>query len=487
MKKTIYKRNALAGCASSLTLLAMMLASQNVAAHGYLNEPPSRAFLCQKGLNKDCGGAQYEPQSVGETFKGFPAGVGGAPLQGPIDGQIASGSARFSALDAQSSTRWHLTEIMDRTIDFSWTYAAPHKTTKHEYFITRAGWNPNQPLTRASFDSTPFCIVDGGGVLPVGGAKQTCTIPGDKNGHHVILGLWTVADTDAAFHSVADVNILAEAPVPGGWNPVGSITPVANLLVGDKVRARAFTAEGESAPHSVEISIDNAEEGKPENWSFKLAEQVNKTQKLVRAGMRNEQDNIEPVKGTNKLYAQKESGVIRYEVTLDMPGDPDARMVISAMPDEGFKLENGSGKVSFPVLTNRKLNVEATVYNDKNKPVGITTQVVDTNSTWINVDVRTLPGTHQVKLIGTTEDGRTTLQDLKTTEMTGEGGVEFDFRFPDGIAEYTAGTKVLQPKNGLVYECKPFPESGYCKQYSPSANGYEPGVGAHWHMAWDQK
>nr|WP_150642402.1 N-acetylglucosamine-binding protein GbpA [Pseudomonas fluorescens] len=477
---------ALTGCASSLTLLAAVLASQNVAAHGYLNDPPSRAFLCQKGLNKDCGGAQYEPQSVGETFKGFPAGVGGAPLQGPIDGQIASGSARFSALDAQSSTRWHLTEIMDRAIDFSWSYPAPHKTTKHEYFITQSGWNPNQPLTRASFDSTPFCVVDGGGVLPVNGAKQACIIPDDKNGHHVILGLWTVADTDAAFHNVVDVNILAEAPVPGGWNPVGSITPVTNLLVGDKAKARAFTAEGESPSHSVEISIDNAEEGKPENWSFKLAEQINKTQKLVRAGIRGENDAIEPVKGTNKLYAQKESGVIRYEVTLDMPGDTDARMVISALAEE-FKLENGSGKVSFPILTNRKLNVEATIYNDKHKAVGTTTQVIDTNSAWLNVDVRTLPGTHQVKLIGTTADGRTTLQDLKTTEMTGEGGVEFDFQFPDGIEQYTAGTKVLQPKDGLVYECKPFSESGYCKQYSPSANGFEPGVGGHWHMAWDQK
>lgn len=486
MKKIISKMGALTGCASSLTLLAAVLASQNAAAHGYLNEPPSRAFLCQKALNKDCGGAQYEPQSVGETFKGFPAGVGGAPLQGPIDGQIASGSARFSALDAQSSTRWHLTEIMDRAIDFSWSYAAPHKTTKHEYFITQSGWNPNQPLTRASFDSTPFCVVDGGGVLPVSGAKQACNIPDDKNGHHVILGLWTVADTDAAFHNVVDVNILAEAPVPGGWNPVGSITPVTNLLVGDRAKARAFTAEGESPSHSVEISIDNAQEGKPENWSFKLSEQINKTQKLVRAGIRGENDAIEPVKGTNKLYAQKESAITRYEVTLDMPGDPDAKMVISAMAEE-FKLENGNGKVSFPVLTNRKLNVEATVYNDKHKAVGTTTQVIDTNSEWINVDVRTLPGTHQVKLIGTTEDGRTTLQDLKATEMTGEGGAEFDFQFPDGIEQYTAGTKVLQPKDGLVYECKPFPESGYCKQYSPSANGFEPGVGGHWHMAWDQK
>jgi chitin-binding protein len=58
--------------------------------------------------------------------------------------------------------------------------------------------------------------------------------------------------------------------------------------------------------------------------------------------------------------------------------------------------------------------------------------------------------------------------------------------FPEGISGYTAGTKVLQPKTDEVFECKPFPESGYCKQYSPSASHYEPGAGSHWHMAWDK-
>ncbi len=59
-----------------------------------------------------------------------------------------------------------------------------------------------------------------------------------------------------------------------------------------------------------------------------------------------------------------------------------------------------------------------------------------------------------------------------------------DFTFPDNIASYKAGTVVLQPKDGKTYECKPFPYSGFCVQYSPTANQYEPGVGAHWKEAW---
>lgn len=48
-----------------------------------------------------------------------------------------------------------------------------------------------------------------------------------------------------------------------------------------------------------------------------------------------------------------------------------------------------------------------------------------------------------------------------------------DFTFPENIASYKAGTVVLQPKDGKTYECKPFPYSGYCVQYSPTANQFE--------------
>ncbi|MEZ1317257.1 N-acetylglucosamine-binding protein GbpA [Pseudomonas fluorescens] len=487
MKTTIYKRGTFSACTSSMVLLSAMLASQTVSAHGYLEVPPSRALLCQKGLNTNCGGAQYEPQSVGETFKGFPAGVGGAPNQGPVDGKIASGGhALFSALDAQSATRWHLNEIKDRNLDFQWRYTASHPATKHEYFITRNGWNPNESLQRATFESTPFCTVDGWHQLPVSGAKHNCNIPADKSGQHVILAIWTVGDTDAAFYNATDVNIIAEAELPGGWSSVGGIAPSTTLLVGDKVKARAFSASGESSDYSVEISIDTAEEGKPNNWSFKLAEKINKAHTLIRAGIRDDNGSIEPVRGNNTLYAQKDSGVTRYEVQLDMKEDTAARMSVASQQAE-YVLVKGSAKVDFGMITNRKMNVEATLFDENNKPVGSTSAQVENGGTTLTLDVRSNPGKHTLTLVGTTLDGRTTRQDTQTTIMTGEGaGAEHDFVFPDGLGEYTAGTKVLQPKTNEVFQCKPFPESGYCKQYSPSANGFEPGVGAHWHMSWNK-
>jgi chitin-binding protein len=470
-----------------MILLSAILASPSVSAHGFLEVPPSRALACQKGLNTNCGGAQYEPQSVGETFKGFPAGIGGAPLQGPVDGKIASGGhSLFSAMDAQSATRWHLTEIKDRNIDFQWRYTAVHPATKHEYFITRNGWNPNESLKRATFESTPFCTIDGGNQKPSDSDKHNCNIPADKTGQHVILAIWTVGDTDAAFYNAADVNILAEPELPGGWSSVGSIAPSTQLLVGDKVKARAFSRTGESPDYSVEISIDSADEGLSNNWAFKLAEKINATHKLIRAGVRDDSGNIEPVKGNNSLYAQSESGVIRYEVQLNMQEDAASRLSVSSLQAE-YVLDKGLAKVDFGVLSNRKMNIEATLFDQNNKPVGTTSTQIESGPAMLVMDVRSNPGAHTLTLVGTTLDGRTTRQDTQSVNVTGEGaGADYDFVFPEGISDYTAGTKVLQPKTNEVFECKPFPESGYCKQYTPTANGFEPGVGAHSHMAWNK-
>jgi chitin-binding protein len=169
-----------------------------------------------------------------------------------------------------------------------------------------------------------------------------------------------------------------------------------------------------------------------------------------------------------------------------MKEDTAARMSVASQQAE-YVLDKGLANVQFSMISNRTMNVEATLFDENNKPVGSVATQVDSGPTWLTMDVRSNPGKHTLTLVGTTLDGRTTRQDTQPTLMTGEGaGIEHDFVFPEGISGYTAGTKVLQPKTNEIFECKPLPEAGYCKQYSPTANGFEPGVGAHWHMAWDK-
>ncbi|MGL5291158.1 MAG: hypothetical protein ACRC9T_04430 [Vibrionaceae bacterium] len=76
--------------------------------------------------------------------------------------------------------------------------------------------------------------------------------------------------------------------------------------------------------------------------------------------------------------------------------------------------------------------------------------------------------------------------EMAWTEITPvpKEGVDYHFDFPDHHNIYTAG--VLVENNGKTYRCKPFPNSGYCSQWSESDTQYEPGVGFAWNMAWDE-
>ena len=93
------------------------------------------------------------------------------------------------------------------------------------------------------------------------------------------------------------------------------------MLAGDKVKARAFSANGESPEYSVEISIDSTEQGLPNNWAFKWPKKSTRPTPSFARVFVMKTATIEPVKGKNSLYAQKESGITRYEVQLDMKED----------------------------------------------------------------------------------------------------------------------------------------------------------------------
>ncbi|MBN3526998.1 lytic polysaccharide monooxygenase [Paenibacillus apiarius] len=211
-------KNVLLTCGMMLGLLfVMMVFSGKAFAHGYIDSPSSRADLCAKGVNKKCGSIIYEPQSL-EAYKGFPAA-------GPVDGKIASANGAFPELDQQSSTRWSKVNISPGTTTFHWTIEANHATTSWKYYITKQDWNPNAPLSRASFDLTPFCNVDYKGKQPPHSYSDTCNVP-SRTGYQVILAVWEIADTANAFYNVIDVDF-------GGGAPVDTSPPTAptNLAV----------------------------------------------------------------------------------------------------------------------------------------------------------------------------------------------------------------------------------------------------------------
>ena len=167
---------------------------------------------------------QYEPQSV--------EGPDRFPGSGPADGAIASagGSTRWQPLNAVGASRWAKASLASGWNTFEWTFTAPHSTRDFRYWITKEGWNPEAPLTRAQFEDGPFCTVNLNNAKANTNPAHRCFLPA-RSGYQVILGVWDVADTAASFYNVIDVNMGGGGgggqtpPTPPAGTPTPPVTP----------------------------------------------------------------------------------------------------------------------------------------------------------------------------------------------------------------------------------------------------------------------
>ncbi|MFI6352026.1 lytic polysaccharide monooxygenase [Streptomyces sp. NPDC050743] len=185
-----------------VTAGAFALSTGGASGHGYTDLPVSRQKLCANGTVTGCGDIQYEPQSV-EGPKGFPAA-------GPADGQICNGGlSRFAQLSSPttpSGGAWPTTRVTGgQTYTFRWQFTAQHATTDFKYYVTKQGWNQNHPLSRSDLNLTPFLTVPYNGQRPPATLSHSGTLPSGLSGHHVILAVWTIADTGNAFYACSDV------------------------------------------------------------------------------------------------------------------------------------------------------------------------------------------------------------------------------------------------------------------------------------------
>lgn len=185
-----------------LAVAALLLPIATAApayAHGWVSNPPSRAALCAQGVVENCGAIQWEPQSV--------EGPGGFPTGGPPDGYLCSGgNERFHELDDPRGGNWPTTSLnAGQTYTFTWTLTARHATANFRYYITKDGWNPAQPLTRADLVLEPFAYVDYTGQQPPSTVTHNLTLPAGKSGQHLIFAVWEIADTINAFYQCIDV------------------------------------------------------------------------------------------------------------------------------------------------------------------------------------------------------------------------------------------------------------------------------------------
>ncbi|MDP4572966.1 N-acetylglucosamine-binding protein GbpA [Pseudomonas sp. LPH60] len=498
--------------------LAIGLASitaQQAAAHGYIESPASRVFLCNKGQNTGCGVATYVPQgieyfaSTGYGHTSYPSNAqacdGDFRTCGPANGRIASaGLGSFGKLDEQTTSRWKKNTIKPGPNTFTWHYTAYHKTRNYQFYITKKDWNPNQPLTRDSFEMTPLLDEPWGGRMPNAKTRHTVNIPADRSGYHVLLAVWKVDDNRNSFYQVVDLNIdnpgAASQPDPvaeSAWTDIGSVQPEA-LGVGDKVRTRVFTAQGEQLAKQVTLDITSAAMADKNTWTRELAKKVNAANLGYQMGDLNAKDQVVAVLGKNTIFAKKDSGITSVLIDRTLAVSPTELKIAGLQAQYPIK----DGQVELQV----KASLEATdpsdsyflsmeIYDAAGKRVQVAYGDVGSLNPQFSTTLKDInPDQYDLVIVSSSKKGHL-LQKTASFKVTPEVveqkpenpadvSAQYDYVFPQGLQSYKAGTLVLQPKDGQVYECKPLPFSSYCKQFTTGMNVFEPGVGSSWEWGW---
>ena len=466
----------------------LLSTSTPVSAHAYISAPESRGYLCKLNENTRCGNIVYEPQSIEGTDR--------FPETGPVNGRLASaGHSAFSPLDAQTINRWTKRHIKAGPNEFTWTFTAAHASRDWRYFITKPDWKPNSPLTREQFESVPFCEYQGENKRPPRLLTHLCHVPADRSGYHVVLGVWDVADTAMSFYNTVDLMIDNGDTSDVKWQDVGDIFSGRELSIGDKVKTRVFGTDGELTSLQTVLEINSDVEGKNENWTFKLAQRINQSQSWIQAGQLDKDNQVNPVVGKNEIYVQSNSGIISVELEIEQapPTKPD--FDVNGISHH-YQIVDEKVSFDFDFNISQPARITATLSKNYQSIVSNTFDV-EAGASNSSLFFDNATAGHYNLVVSFLAENKTIGEQSFHLNIVSEDGTpaepepipdhNAEFTFPEQLSSYKAGTLVMQPKTGKVYECKPWPYNGYCVQWSESSNQFEPGVGTAWSMAWIEK
>lgn len=215
----------LLGCATALTtLVGSLMTAVPAEAHGAAMMPGSRTYLCYVDGTKQGGGlAPSNPACQAALEAGGEAAFynwfavlrsdGAGRMEGFIpDGKLCSADATvfdFSGFD-QARSDWPVTHLTaGSTIEVRYNMWAAHPG-RFDLYITKDGFDPNQPLRWDDLEDTPFSsVVDPPSTGPVGSEDGyyhwTAQLPSGKSGRHIIYSVWTRSDSQETFYGCSDV------------------------------------------------------------------------------------------------------------------------------------------------------------------------------------------------------------------------------------------------------------------------------------------
>lgn len=241
------------------------ISRNNSPRHGHIFSPSSRAHFEWLAGRLDEGALNQR-----ESGKFFPHRAGGlidafakddmANVPPPPDGKIASANQLTGAQLDEPGSHWQKHDVRSgETLDISWYFSAKHATRRWNYFMTKVGWDPDQVLSRDQFEEEPFYTVQinlqpfwahGEEMLPASPTIHGVPLP-ERRGHHVLLGVWEVANTSMAFYHVVDLNFVSGG---GGERPETPTGLAAETVTDKQVQLKWNAATGPYPIASYHIS-----------------------------------------------------------------------------------------------------------------------------------------------------------------------------------------------------------------------------------------
>ncbi|GHB07388.1 MULTISPECIES: lytic polysaccharide monooxygenase auxiliary activity family 9 protein [Streptomyces] len=222
-------RRRLAGSIVALGVAPLALTGLSAApaaAHGSLTDPVSRVSACfAEGPESPKSAACQAAVAAGGTQALYDwngvniANAAGKHRELIPDGKLCSaGNDKFKGLDLPRAD-WPSSPMKAGSHTFRFRATAPHKGS-FELYLTKAGYDPSQPLKWSDLQEKPFAeatdpqLVDGSYVFDG-------TVP-QASGRQLVYTVWQRSDSPEAFYACSDVVFGGE----GSGSGSGSVAAV---------------------------------------------------------------------------------------------------------------------------------------------------------------------------------------------------------------------------------------------------------------------
>ncbi|WP_218952255.1 lytic polysaccharide monooxygenase auxiliary activity family 9 protein [Amycolatopsis anabasis] len=245
-----------AAAAISAPISLLVLPASPATAHGTLSDPPSRVYVCKqenpespKSNACKAAVAAAGTQAFYDWNEVSRLDAGGRHREIIPDGKLCSaGRDKYRGLDL-ARTDWPAKRIAPGPLTVTYHATAPHANSNFEYYITRDGWNPNQPLKWS--DLVPIQTFKNQN--PTTFTKWTISIP-PRTGRHLLYSIWQrVVGSAEAFYTCSDVDFGGGTQLSTGEQ--AAPTPAAPE-VAPAAQPGSVWAEGPTYPVGHRLTFD---------------------------------------------------------------------------------------------------------------------------------------------------------------------------------------------------------------------------------------